>query len=142
VPNTLGFGPPTVQPVPDSIHSFGDQLLVTYLTGFPFGPGAAQVRIVDAATGQDEPFITGLTAAIDVLPVREHGHGNQFLVLEFGGAGLSQPGKLLLFSSPDATPTVVSGCLITPTSMALNKKSGALFITEIGTGNVVRLMLP
>jgi len=139
VPNTLPFGPPTVQAVPDSIHFFGDQLLVTYLTGFPFGPGAAQVRLVDATTGQDEPFITGLTAAIDVLPVREKGHASQFLVLEFGGAGLSQPGRLLLFSSPDATPTVLSGCLITPTSMALDRKSGALFITEIGTGNIIRL---
>lgn len=139
VPNTLPFGPPMVQPVPDSIHFFGDQLLVTYLTGFPFGPGAAQVRLVDATTGLDEPFITGLTAAIDVLPVREKGHASQFLVLEFGGAGLSQPGRLLFFSSPDATPTVLSGCLITPTSMALDRKSGALFITEIGTGNIIRL---
>ncbi len=131
-----------MQPVPESIHFFGDQLLVTYLTGFPFGPGAAQVRIVDASTGQDEPIITGLTAAIDVRPVRSHGHGSDLLVLEFGGAGLSQPGKLLLFSSPDATPSVVSACLITPTSMALDRKSGALFATEIGTGNVVRLMVP
>jgi len=142
VPNTLPFGPPTVQAVPDSIHFFGDQLLVTYLTGFPFGPGAAQVRIIDATTGEDEPFITGLTAAIDVRPVRSHAHGRDFLVLEFGGTGLSQPGKLLFFSSPDATPTVVSACLITPTSMALNKKTGALFVTEIGTGNVVRLVVP
>lgn len=58
-------GASTVQPVPDSIHFFGDQLLVSYLTGFPFGPGAAQVRIVDATSGHDEPFITRLTAAID-----------------------------------------------------------------------------
>ena len=139
VPNTLPFGPPTVQPVPDSIHLFGDQLLVTYLTGFPFGPGAAQVRAVDPATGGSAPLITGLTAAIDVLPVNTRGGATQFLVLEFGGAGLAQPGRLLLFTSPTAAPTVISGCLITPTSMALDEKTGALFVTEIGTGNVVRL---
>ena len=139
VPNTLPFGPPTVQPVPDSIRLFGDQLLVTYLTGFPFGPGAAQVRLVDPATGDNEPFITGLTSAIDVLPVGARGGADQFLVLEFGGAGLAQPGRLLLYTSPAAAPAVISPCLITPTSMALDKKSGALFVTEIGPGVVVRL---
>ncbi len=139
VPNTLPFGPPTVQPVPDSIHIFGDQLLVPYLTGFPFGPGAAQVRAVNPATGNNEPFIAGLTAAIDVLPVRARGGASRFLVLEFGGAGLQPPGRLLLFDTPAATPALVSGCLITPTSMALQEKRGALFVAEIGTGNIVRL---
>jgi len=63
VPNTLfpQIGPPTVQPVPDSIHFFGKDLLVTYLTGFPFGPGAARVQLVDSTTGANQPFITGLT---------------------------------------------------------------------------------
>lgn len=139
VPNTLPFGPETVEPVPDSIHHFGDQLLVTYLTGFPFGPGAAQVRAIDLTTGQNGPFITGLTAAIDVLPVRGAG---QFLVLEFGGAGLEQPGRLLSFASPDADPTILLPCLITPTSMILDQARHALFITEIGTGNIIRLPFP
>ena len=93
VPNTAQVGPPTVQPVPDSIHFFGKDLLVTYLTGFPFGPGAARVQLVDATTGDNQPFITGLTAAIDVLSLSARGNTTpQFLVLEFGGAGLSQPG--------------------------------------------------
>jgi len=63
VPNTLfpQIGPPAVQPVPDSIHFFGKDLLVTYLTGFPFGPGAARVQLVDSTTGANQPFITGLT---------------------------------------------------------------------------------
>jgi len=47
--------------VPDSIHFFGKDLLVTYLTGFPFGPGAARVQLVDSTTGANQPFITGLT---------------------------------------------------------------------------------
>ena len=40
LPNTRGFGPPVVEAVPDSIHLFEDQLLVTLLSGFPFPVGA------------------------------------------------------------------------------------------------------
>jgi hypothetical protein len=144
VPNTLfpQVGPPTVDPVPDSIHFFGKDLLVPFLSGFPFGPGAASVQLVDAATAAYQPLIPGLTAAIDVLPLEARGNNaSQFLVLEFGGAGLSQPGQLLRFSSPTATPSIISPCLITPTSMILDERSGALFITEIGTGNLLRLQL-
>jgi hypothetical protein len=142
VPNTTQVGPPAVNPVPDSIRFFGRDLLVPYLTGFPFGPGAARVQLVDATTGANQPFITALTAAIDVLPLSARGNtASQFLVLEFGGTGLSQPGELLRFSSPTATPSIISPCLITPTSMVLDERSGALFITEIGTGNLIRLQL-
>jgi hypothetical protein len=144
IPNTLfpQVGPPTVQPVPDSIHFFGRDLLLSYLSGFTFGLGAARVQIVDARTGANQPFITGLTAAIDVLPLATQGNSTaEFLVLEFGGTGLAQPGRLLRFSSPTATPSIISPCLITPTSMVLDERSGALFITEIGTGNLIRLQL-
>src|SRR5213080_3488768 len=83
-PNPLfPFGPPAIDPVPDSIHRFGGQFLVTLLSGFPFPPGVAQVRMVDAHTGNDKPFITGLTSAIDVLPVKTPGGGDDFLTLEF-----------------------------------------------------------
>ena len=141
VPNTLPFGPPAVQPVPDSVRAFGNNLLVTFLSGFPFGPGAAEACLVDPATGTGTRLIGGLTAAIDILPVKKRGSATHYLVLEFGGAGLSQPGRLLSFDSPSAAPAVVSGCLITPTSMALDEKTRALYITEIGTGNVMRLTL-
>ncbi len=36
-------------------------------------------------------------------------------------------------------PIAISNCLITPTSIALDERSGTIFVTEIGTGNVVRL---
>src|SRR5947199_10545628 len=82
-PNPLfPFGPPAIDPVPDSIHLFGGQFLVTLLSGFPFPPGVAQVRIVDTHTGEDKPFITGLTSAIDLLPVKTPGVGNDSLTRE------------------------------------------------------------
>jgi hypothetical protein len=122
----------------NSIRLFGQALLVPYLSGFPFGPGAAQVSIVDPFTGTNQPFILGLTAAIDILPIKTRS-ANSFLVLEFGSAGLAQPGSLLDFSSPLTAPQVIANCLITPTSMVRDEKTGSIYITEIFTGRVVRL---
>ena len=141
LPNPLfPFGPPAIDPVPDSIHLFGGQFLVTLLSGFPFPPGVAQVRIVDAHTGDDKPFITGLTSAIDVLPVKTPGGGNEFLTLEFSTNQLAQaPGRLQLFTSPGGLPVVIADCLITPTSMALDPKTGSLFVTEIFTGRIIEV---
>ena len=48
-PNPLPFGPPFAEAVPDSIHLYGNRLLVTYLTGFPFASGLAEVRSVSLA---------------------------------------------------------------------------------------------
>jgi len=125
--------------VPDSIHLFGGQFLVTLLSGFPFPPDVAQVRIVDPHTGGDEPFITGLTSAIDVLPVKTGGGGDEFLTLEFSTNQLAQaPGRLQLFPSPSGPPAVIADCLITPTSMALDRK-GSLFVTEIFTGRIIEV---
>jgi len=89
--------------VPDSVRLFGDQLLVPFLTGFPFQPGLAQVRKVDIASGNQESFITGLTSAIDVLPVRAGG-ADRFFVLEFSANMLQgAPGRLKLFNSPSGS---------------------------------------
>ena len=38
---------------------------------------------------------------------------------------------------PQNAPTVLAGCLITPTSMTLDEKTGTLYITELATGRVV-----
>jgi len=136
LPNNRGFGPPVVEAVPDSIHLVGNQLLVTLLSGFPFPLGNAQVRAVDPVTGNSTPFITGLTSAIDVLP----DGGGGFFTLEYSAdmlAGL--PGRLSHLSSPTSAPTVLSSCLITPTSMALDDRKGEMYITQIGTGQIVRL---
>jgi hypothetical protein len=133
-------GPPSIDPVPDSIHVFGNQLLVTLLSGFPFPPGVAQVRTVDPRTGNSQRFITGLTSAIDVLPVKVPGSGVEFLTLEFSTDQLAQaPGRLQLFTSPDTPPAVIANCLITPTSMALDPKTGSLFVTEIFTGRIIQV---
>ena len=135
--NNRGFGPPVVEPVPDSVHLFGDQLLVSLLSGFPFPIDNAQVRSVDIANGTSSPFITGLTSAIDVLPA----NGGGFLTLEFSTDMLNPDaaGRLSFYSSNSASPLVIANCLITPTSIAQDKKSDSLYVTEIFTGRLVKI---
>jgi len=138
----MNFGslPGGLKAVPDNIRFFGDQLLVTLLTGPPFPVDAAQVRIVDPTTGSHEPFITGLTTAIDVLPIRGRGRTSEFLTLEFSvDIWAGKPGRLRSYSSPDAVPVIVANCLNAPTSMARDERTGALFITEIFTGRIVKV---
>jgi len=137
VPNNRGFGPPVVEPVPDSVHVFGNQLLVTLLTGFPFPVGNSQVRSVDIAGGTNSPFITNLTSAIDVLPASSGG----FLTLEFSTDMLNQAaaGRLSYYATPAGSSTVIANCLITPTSMAQDEETNEIYVTEIFTGRVMKV---
>ena len=135
IANNRGFGPPFVEPVPDSVHVYGNQLLVSLLTGFPFPVGNAEVRLVDIGSGSTSTFISGLSSAIDVLPTAAGG----FLTLEFSTDMLNPmaTGRLSYYSSPSASPLVLSGCLITPTSMV--QDGSAIYVTEIFTGRVMRV---
>ncbi len=100
VPNTLfpGFGPPTSEAVPASLRVAGDDFVVSLLTGFPFGPGAASLLRISRATGAVTPIVGGLQTAVDVLPVS--GTTDQFYVVEYsnsfltggpGGSSVSTP---------------------------------------------------
>jgi len=137
------FGPPFIDPVPDSIRLYGEQLLVTLLTGFPFPQGLAEVRQVAIADGSNATLISGLSSAIDVLPMKALGGEDQFFTLEFSANQLAQaPGRMRLYAAPGKPPVVIANCLITPTSMALDRKTGEMFVTEIFTGRIVRVQLP
>jgi hypothetical protein len=146
VTNTAPFGPPVSQPVPNSIRKLSDgSALVTLLSGFPFGAGAASVQRVDLSQGTTAPFISGLTMAIDVLPLG-HARG-PFLVLEYASrfdptmGGFMPPGRLLRFARSSSAPEVLSSALVGPTSMAFDDCTGELFVTEIRTGRIIRFEL-
>jgi hypothetical protein len=142
LPNSLPFGPPVVEAVPNSVRRFGDSLLVTLLTGFPFPPGGSMVVAVDPATGSQTPLIRGLNSAIDVLPVKSKGN-TALLTLEFSTSMLdSAPGRLRILATPTSTPVTLADCPITPTSMAQDKASGQIYIVEIFTGLVKKMTLP
>lgn len=141
LPNTRGIGPPVVEAVPDSVRVFGNQLLVTFLTGFAFPIGGAQVRLVDPNTGANTPFITGLTSAIDVVPLP----GNAgFLTLEYSADMLAGPasqptGRLQWFAAQNAAPVVLTNTLNTPTRLEFDELTNTVFITEIFGGRIVKL---
>ncbi len=140
LPNPLPFGPPVIDTVPDGLRVYNDQLLVTFLTGFPFPSGKAEVRSVALSTRSAATFIGGLTTAIDVLPVKTRYGGDQFFVLEIS-SDLSNgaPGRLLRFDAPGSAPVVIAGGLIGPVGLARDAKSGDLFITENFTGRVMQI---
>jgi hypothetical protein len=132
-----GFGGPFIEAVPDSIREFDGQLYVTLLRGFPFLPGNSNVMEVNPSNGAAIPLISGLTSAIDVLPVKAKGN-TSYLTLEISTNLLAgNPGRLQHFATPASPGTVISSCLISPSSMVRNEDS--LFVTEIFTGRIVKI---
>jgi hypothetical protein len=132
------MGPPEIDAVPDSIRLSNGQLLVSFLTGFPFPQGSASVARVDPSTGSVQTVISGRTSAIDALSPAVA--PTKYLVLEFSTNMTSNaPGQLLFFDSASAPPTVLATPLITPTNMAFDPQTREVFITELGPGRVSRV---
>lgn len=141
IPNPLTPPPPVVEAVPTGIRYVDGQLLVTLFRGFPFPVGYSEVRAVDPATGDHTSFITGRTAAIDVLKTKE-GSDTEYLVLQFASdAGLTGDGLLLSFETPGDPPDTIADCLVVPTSMTLDKKTSTVYVTDL-TGQVVAVAVP
>jgi hypothetical protein len=131
-------GPPFVDAVPTNVRAYGDFLLISCLTGFPFGSATASVLIYDPATGSVAPFIKFLTAAMDVV-WRDRPGRPQFFTAEFSlalAATPPLPGRLQRYDTADSI--VVSSQLITPSSLAIDPDNGDVFITELGTGRILR----
>ena len=107
------------------------------LVTFPFPVGASVVEQINPSTGAHATLISGLSSAIDVLPITNKGD-TDYLVLQFSTDMLAGGlGSLLRFETPGSAPTVLASCLITPTSMTLDEKTNTLYITELATGRVV-----
>ena len=140
IPNPTPVGPPVGDAVPTSVRIYGNQLLVSFLTGFPFAPGNERVLAVNQ-DGTTEPFIYNLTSATDIL-VRTRPNGNlQFFVLEFSAnqsASPAPPGRLLSYDTP--VPEVLAAGLITPVSLAYDASNQELYILEL-RGQILRLPL-
>ena len=138
-PNGGAIGPPTTEPVPDNVFAFGDRLLVSFLTGFPFAAGNSKLMSVDPATGASSLFLDKLTSAIDVVWRTRFFGQLQFYVLEYSANQLAQaPGRLKLF---DPAERVVVDNLKGPSSMVLDAASGKLYITSRVEGNVLLVEL-
>ncbi len=138
-PNPTPIGPPTIEAVPTGIRVYGDQLLISFLSGFPFPRNSARILAVNPATRTSEPFIGGLTSATDILWRERSGQRAQFFALEFSLTQSATPaglGRLLRFESPE--PTVVASDLRAPVSMAFDAASEELFILEL-SGRILKV---
>ena len=139
-PNPLPFGPPFIDVVPDSIRLIGKSLLVPFLTGFPFPGGAAEVRKIRLVNTANEPFIAGLSSAIDVLPAKDSSGQDQFFTLEFSTNMLAgAPGRLSRFDAVGGSRVVLVDNLISPTNLAQDPKTGDLYVVEIFTGRIIKV---
>lgn len=137
IPNPTQIGPPVLDAVPTSIVFSDGKLLVTLFRGFPFPPGISSVEEIDPATGSDTSLIKGLKTAIGVLPIRNNADNDaqdpSYLVLEHssGNMMLNGPGMLSRYDDPAGARTTIADCLTLPSSMALDQKTGTLYISEV-----------
>lgn len=138
VANPLPIGAPVIDPVPDSIHLRGDDLVVTTLTGFPFPPGSASVLRIDRNTGNAQTLIGGLTSAIDSAPMG-NGANDPLVVLEFSTNMLEGAAGRVRLVTPAGTSTTIAEGLPTPTSLAVDPTTGEIFVTHIFPGFITRL---
>lgn len=136
------IGPPMSESVPTSICWDGDVLLVTIFNGFPFAADQSRVQVVDPDTGDNFALITGLTSAIDVVPLRKDCLTVGYLTLEYSVGQLAGlPGRLQAFDMAGASVEVLDDLLITPASMTYDPKSGTVTVAELTTGNLVVIPL-
>ena len=141
LPNPTPTGPPVLDSVPTSVRIYGDQVLVSFLSGFPFVPGNARVLAVNPDAGTTEPFIFDLTSVTDILWRPRNDGQYAFYVTEFSqnqSAMPAPPGRLLRYDS--SGQHVVVPVLITPVSLAYDDATQDLFILEL-RGQIQRLKL-
>ena len=124
------FGGPFIEAVPTGITYAAEHLLVTLFRGFPFLAGTSVVERIDPETGAHAPLLTGFKTAIAVAP-----QGADYLVLHHtsGGPGpfpTAGPGGLLRVT-PGSAPSVIADCLSRPTSMAVDGKTGLVYVNEL-----------
>jgi hypothetical protein len=124
--------------VPTSVRFYGDEMLVTYLTGAPFAEGEAVVRIVNPVTRGIRQFINGLTTATDVL-VRERPGRSQFFALEARTQLGRGPGRLIQYDTAEAR--VIADQLAGPTGMAQDPATGDIFVVEYSAGRITQVKL-
>lgn len=127
-------GPPVIEAVPENIRPYGNQLLVTLLSGAPFVGGQSRVVQVDPTTGAQSVFIAALSSAIDVGFVPEAGRPIFYALQYSSSLTTGAPGQLIRYDT--ALGQVYVDGLKGPTSMAIDP-SGPIYIAEHDGGDIV-----
>jgi hypothetical protein len=141
VANTGAVGAPLVDAVPAGIRWYGDDLIVSLLTGFPFGPGAASLRVVNRQDGSARQLIGGLQTAVDVLPI-DYRHGPLYVIEMSPALAQRTPGRILRCDTPDSPPLVVASGLPTPPCLAQEPWGRDLLVTDFTGGRLLRVLTP
>jgi hypothetical protein len=137
--NPTPIGPPVIDTVPTSAHGYGDDLVVSFLSGFPFPAGAAGARLVGPHTGKNELLFSGFRMVTDVLPLASS--STTFFVLEFESSP-NGTGRLSRVDKPGTPGAVLATGLVTPTNVIIDPSSGDLLVTEYGPGRIVVVSRP
>jgi len=154
-PNPLfgTVGGPVLEAVPDNIHRFGNRLLVTLLTGFPFVPGQSEAVSIDLRSGEPNVLIPNLTSAIDIAKADpltgqsfaesfNTGESSSFYTLEYSVHQFpppSAPGRLRFYATTTSDPVDALTNLTTPTSMVRDDVTGNVYITNIVPGTITKV---
>ena len=142
-PNPLPFGPPEYDPVPTGLASFGGDVYVGELTGFPFIPDAARIWRIPGDGSAPEIFASGLTNLIDLA----FGSDGTLYALEHDSDGIlggGDAGALYRVGADGSLDLLLAMTLIKPTGLAIGA-DGAFYVSDNGTsatdGRVVRVSL-
>ena len=141
IPNPSPIGPPRIHAVPTNVRLYENQLLVSFLSGFPFPREATHVAVVTPSTGAAEPFMNYLTSAVDVLWRTRANGQKQFFVLEFSTNQMmnpAPPGRLIRYDGWEGR--MVLSDLRAPSNMAYDPATNDLLILEI-SGRILQLRL-
>jgi hypothetical protein len=146
-PNTLPFGPPTLQSVPTAVDVGPDgAYYIGELTGGPFPPGASIIHRFDPATGNLTVAHTGFTNITDLT---FDGDGNLY-VLQMTTNGLTSamgpgPGKLIKIEAVTGNRTTIASAGLMFPGSVVAAPDGGLYVTNVITspnaGQVLHITL-
>ena len=97
--------------------------------------------LVDRQTGSMRPLLTGLQTAIDLQPAG--GASGPIYVLEFSRSlTTGAPGRVLRLEAEGASPVVIADSIVSPSAIAIDPRTGDLWVSQIFSGKVVRVLAP
>src|SRR5262249_26308700 len=134
-------GAPPLDAVPTSAGAFNGDFVLALLSGQPFPAGVPGVRRVKPETGTIRPCFSRLRRLHDLVPDARSPHA-LFVLQYWQDPATGAPGRVLWFDSPLSSPITITDRVVTPTSMAIDPRTGDLLVTEISTGRIVSMPIP
>jgi DNA-binding beta-propeller fold protein YncE len=141
-PNPSSLGPPMLDAVPDDAYYWKGEVLVSFLTGFPFPSQYAQVLAVNPTTGQTSEFIQQVNLAIGIAASQPQASDSALFVLEYSAGSFGSAGQLLRFSSRAGARLSISTTVGNPTGLAVDPVRRFVYVADNANGRVFRIQSP